>query len=584
MKQFLITVAGVLVGLVLFVIVVPFALISAIGSSTKKVEPSEIVLTLDMREPIADQSPSTPFNFGSEASTVAIVRKLHEAAGDKKVKGLVLRASSAGLAPAQAEEIRNAIADFRKSGKFTLAHLQNDALQTSITGYAAVAGVEELWLQETGDFMPMGLASQTTFLGGAFEKFHVIPQFEQRSQFKNAVNVYTEKGYTPAHKEATESLLNGLFDAFVGTISTDRGLSIEDARRVISGTPYTAKKAVELKLADKLGRPEDMERAAIARAGKSAKMTDLMAYGGDGDDSGPVIALVSAEGDIVSGPPQPALFGSEGINSDAVSEALLQAAEDEDVKAIVFRVSSPGGSAVASDQIAHAVAYAREKGKPVVVSMGQYAASGGYYISAGADAIVALPTTITGSIGIFGGKLVLGEAMERYAGLTSGTISVGSDLINMGSPDRPFTNAERQAFASWIDRGYDDFKGKVAAGRKLTVEQVEAIAKGRVWTGTQAKERGLVDELGGLDVAVNRAKALAGLKADAKIDLRTFPGERSPVEQLQELFGASSQAAQGAILLGAIAGDEKLNRALHAMQIRKAQTGLQAREELGDVR
>lgn len=584
MKQFLITVAGVLVGLVLFVIVVPFALISAIGSSTKKVEPSEIVLTLDMREPIADQSPSTPFNFGSEASTVAIVRKLHEAAGDKKVKGLVLRASSAGLAPAQAEEIRNAIADFRKSGKFTLAHLQNDALQTSITGYAAVAGVEELWLQETGDFMPMGLASQTTFLGGAFEKFHVIPQFEQRSQFKNAVNVYTEKGYTPAHKEATESLLNGLFDAFVGTISTDRGLSIEDARRVISGTPYTAKKAVELKLADKLGRPEDMERAAIARAGKSAKMTDLMAYGGDGDDSGPVIALVSAEGDIVSGPPQPALFGSEGINSDAVSEALLQAAEDEDVKAIVFRVSSPGGSAVASDQIAHAVAYAREKGKPVVVSMGQYAASGGYYISAGADTIVALPTTITGSIGIFGGKLVLGEAMERYAGLTSGTISVGSDLINMGSPDRPFTNAERQAFASWIDRGYDDFKGKVAAGRKLTVEQVEAIAKGRVWTGTQAKERGLVDELGGLDVAVNRAKALAGLKADAKIDLRTFPGERSPVEQLQELFGASSQAAQGAILLGAIAGDEKLNRALHAMQIRKAQTGLQAREELGDVR
>ena len=584
MKQFLITVAGVLVGLVLFVIVVPFALISAIGSSTKKVEPSEIVLSLDMREPITDQSPNTPFSFGSEASTVAIVRKLHEAAGDKKVKGLVLRASSAGLAPAQAEEIRNAIADFRKSGKFTLAHLQNDALQTSITGYAAVAGVEELWLQETGDFMPMGMASQTTFLGGAFEKFHVIPQFEQRSQFKNAVNVYTEKGYTPAHKEATESLLNGLFDAFVGTISTDRGLSIEDARRVISGTPYTAKKAVELKLADKLGRPEDMERAAIARAGKAAKLTDLMAYGGYGIDSGPVIALVNAEGDIVSGPPQPALFGSEGINSDAVSEALLQAAEDEDVKAIVFRVSSPGGSAVASDQIAHAVAYAREKGKPVVVSMGQYAASGGYYISAGADAIVALPTTITGSIGIFGGKLVLGEAMERYAGLTSGTISVGSDLINMGSPDRPFTNAERQAFASWIDRGYDDFKGKVAAGRKLSVEQVETIAKGRVWTGTQAKERGLVDELGGLDVAVNRAKALAGLKPDTKIDLRTFPGERSPVEQLQELFGASSQAAQGAILLGAIAGDEKLNRALHAMQTRKAQVGLQAREELGDVR
>lgn len=584
MKQFLITIAGVLVGLVLFVIVVPFALISAIGSSTKKVEPSEMVLTLDMREPITDQSSNNPFSFGSEASTVAIVRKLHEAAADKKVKGLVLRASSAGLAPAQAEEIRGAIADFRKSGKFTLAHLQNDALQTSLTGYAAVAGVEELWLQETGDFMPMGMASETTFLGGAFEKFHVTPQFEQRSQFKNAVNVYTEKGYTPAHKEATESLLNGLFEAFVGTIATDRKMSVEDAKRVISGTPYTAKKAVELKLADQLGRPEDVERAALKRAGKGAKLTDLMAYGGYHDESGPVIALVNAEGAIVSGPAEPSLFGSSDINSDAVAEALSEAADDEDVKAIVFRVSSPGGSAVASDQIAHAVAYAREAGKPVVVSMGQYAASGGYYISAGADAIVALPTTITGSIGIFGGKLVLGEAMERYVGLTSGTISVGSDLINMGSPDRPFTNAERQAFATWIDRGYDDFKGKVATGRKLSLEQVEAIAKGRVWTGTQAKERGLVDELGGLDVALAKAKVLAGLKPDAKVSLRTFPGERSPVEQLQELFGASSQAAQGAILLGAIAGDEKLKLALQAVQARKTQAGLQAREDLGDVR
>lgn len=583
MKQFLITVAGVLVGLVLFVIVVPFALISAIGNSTKRVEPSAIVLTLDMREAITDQSVDSPFAFGGGASTVDIVRKLQAAASDKAVKGLVLRASTAGLAPAQAEEIRTAIAEFRKSGKFTLAHLQNDALQTSITGYAAVAGVEELWLQETGDFMPMGMASDTMFLGGAFEKFHVTPQFEQRSQFKNAVNVYTEKTYTPAHKEATESLLNGLFDAFVGTIAADRKMSLEDAKRVISGTPYPSKQAVELKLADQLGRPEDVERAALKRAGKGVEMVDLMDYRGPESDSGPVIALVSAEGAIVSGPAEPSLFGSSDINSDRVAAALAKAADDDEVKAIVFRVSSPGGSPVASDQIAHAVAYAREAGKPVVVSMGQYAASGGYYISAGADSIVALPTTITGSIGIFGGKLVLGEAMERYLGVTTGNVSVGSNLINMGTPDRLFTNAERQAFAAWIDRGYVDFKGKVAAGRKLTPERVEEIAKGRVWTGAQAKERGLVDELGGLDVALSKAKVLAGLKPDAKISLRTYQ-ETSPVEQLRELLGVSAQAAQGAVILGAVAGDEKLGRALRAVLAERATTGLQAREDVGDIR
>ncbi|MGE3866660.1 MAG: signal peptide peptidase SppA, partial [Hyphomonadaceae bacterium] len=250
------------------------------------------------------------------------------------------------------------------------------------------------------------------------------------------------------------------------------------------------------------------------------------------------------------------------MNSDAIAQAFEDAASDRDVRAIIFRVNSPGGSAVASDQILHAMQLAQQKGKKVVVSMGPYAASGGYYVAAGADSIIASPMTITGSIGIFGGKFVLGDALQRYLGARGDAIAVGSPYANMFTADAPFTNAQRQAFAAMIDRGYAAFLSVVASGRKMSMEQARAVAKGRVWTGAQAKERGLVDELGGLPAAVARAKALAGVKETTQVTLKLYPGEKSPLEQLQELLGVSAENARAAAALGAVLGDKRVNAIL----------------------
>lgn len=582
MKQFLITVAGVLVGLVLFVIVVPFALVASLSGGSKPPTPENVVLSLDLREEIPDQELRGAFGFGG-VSTVEIVSKLEAAAGDRAVKGIYIRGGMGGMAPAQAEEIGAAIQAFRETGKFAVAHIQAEG-GSSLSGYAAIAGVDELWMQELNEIGPLGLAAETSFFGGVFEKFYITPQFEQRSEYKNAANVYTQKTFTQAHREATESWMGGIYDRLVADIAEDRKQSPEEMRALVEGSPYIATQAVELKLVDKLGRPEDAERAAKERAGERAEFLELEDYEPRPTRGDAVIALVGGQGAIVTGPAETPLFGGDvGFNSDAIAQALFEAADNEDVRAIVFRVSSPGGSPTASDQIYNAVAYAKSKGKPVVVSMADVAASGGYYVSANADAILAWPTTLTGSIGILGGKLVLGEALERYTGLNTETVTVGSDLVNLYTADRPFTNAERAAFAASLDRGYADFKGKVASGRNLTLDKVEDIAKGRVWTGAQAMERGLVDGLGGLSAAVAKARELAKLEADAAIELRRFPAEKSPFEQLEDLFGVSAEGARALAAVSTLLGDAQVQQLLAASAEAK-RPGAQAVAPVGTVR
>jgi protease-4 len=564
LKQFLITVAGVLVGLILFLFLVPIVLVSTLASGSEKSStPAQAVLALDLREEMSDQPAQGAFaSFGGGTSLIKTLRQIDAAAGDPKVKGIYVRAPANGLPGAHAEELRTAFAKFRESGKFVISHMQVDSLRTSLAGLATVTGSDELWIQETGDLMPIGLNAEGTFLGGFMAKYKLQPQFEQRREYKNAVNVYTERGYTPAHREATTSYMGSIFETLVAHVAADRKLTVEQVKALIDATPMTAQEAVAAKLFDKLGRPEDAEAEALKRAGADAKLVEMSDYEAPAG-KGPVIAVVGGEGGIITGPGDSSPFGDEAVmNSDEVARAILDAGDNEDVKAIVFRVSSGGGSPVASDQILNAVKRVQANGKKVVVSMGEVAASGGYYVAASADAIVASPTTITGSIGIFGGKIVIGQALEEYLGVTTDAVKMGSENAGWLSASRPFTNSQREAFAKFIDRGYDDFKGKVAEGRKLTPEQVETIAKGRVWTGVQAKEIGLVDELGGLSTAVAKAKELAGLKAEDSVRLRLYPEEKSPFEAIEELFGGSAEAARAAAVLGAVAGDERLNRVL----------------------
>lgn len=574
MKQFLITVAGVVAGLFLFMFAGIFLLGAAIGGAMQPAsQPAQMVLALDLRQGMTDQAPTNAFAmFGSSPSLLNILARIEDARTDDRVKGLYVRANTSGMAPAQAEEIRAALASFRQSGKFVIAHLQNDGVRMSMPGYMAVADADEVWLQGASEFMPMGLSAEVTFFGRTLQRFHAQAQFETREEYKTAAHTLTQTGFTPAHRESTLGLMNGLYDNMLAAISADREIALPQLRTIIETTPFTGQRAVELGLVDRLGRPEEAEAAALARAeNERAEVVNFAEYRPRTTPSGRVIAVVQGEGAIISGPEQTDIFSNESVMaSDRIARALLDASSDENVAAIVFRVTSPGGSVVASDQILAALRTARERGKKVVVSMGDVAASGGYYVSAEADEIIASPSTITGSIGVVGGKLILGPAFDHYFSTNTETVTVGSPLVEMFSAERGFNQAERAAFSAFIERAYQDFIGLVADGRELSREQVREVARGRVWTGTQALEHRLVDHLGGFAVAVQRARALAEIGEDERVQLRYFPAAENPFGALGKLFGVSGEAVEGLARVNAALSDPRVQRAMAAMREEEA--------------
>ncbi|GIK49495.1 MAG: signal peptide peptidase SppA [Hyphomonadaceae bacterium] len=584
MKQFLITVGGVLTGLVLFLFIGPFLLVAIVaGMAQPPAQPSQMVLSLDLREDMTDQRPSNPFAaLGGGNALLDVLTKLDAARTDNRVKGLFIRANTQGLSTAQAEELRAALAAFRESGKFVVAHLQNDNVRMGMPGYMAIADSDEVWLQDASEFMPMGLSAEVTFLAGTLQRYHMQAQFEAREGYKTAAHTLTQRGFTPEHRESMLGLMTGLYDTMLANIAADRGITPEAARAAVESTPFTATRARELSLIDQIGRPEEAERAALARA-ENAEIVAFGEYRAPTSHRGRIIAVVQGEGAIVSGVPDEGIFGEDTvINSDRIAEALLDASEDDNVAAIVFRVSSPGGSVVASDQILAALRTAQERGKKVVVSMGDVAASGGYYVSAYADEIVANAGTITGSIGVIGGKLIIGPAFDHYLSTNTETLTVGSPMVEMFTTERPFNQAERAAFAGFIDRAYAQFLGLVAEGRGMQPDRVRALAGGRVWTGQQALENGLVDHIGGFHVAVARARSLAGIEEDARVQLRFYPQQRNPFEAFGRLFGASSESVEALARLNAVLSDPRTQRALAAL--REEDAGIRAESEAPTIR
>lgn len=585
MKQFLITVGGVLTALVLFMVIGPIILFSMIFASAGSgpPQPSHMVLALDLREGMSDQRSSSPFAaFGDSHALLDTIAKIESARTDDRVEGIFIRANTGGLAASQAEELRAALAAFRESGKFVVSHIQIDGVRTGMPGYTAIADSDEVWLQETSEFMPMGLSAEVTFLADTLQRYHMQAQFEAREDHKTAPNTLTQRTFTPAHREQITTLMTSLYDNMLASIAADREIPVDQVRAAVEATPFTAQRARELRLIDQIGRPEEAQRAALARV-ENSEIVEFSDYAPRARAGGRVIAVVQGEGAIVSGPEQNDIFSDESaMNSDRIAEALLDASEDDDVAAIVFRVSSPGGSVVASDQILAALRTAQERGKRVVVSMGDVAASGGYYVSAYADEIVASPSTITGSIGIFGGKLIIGPAFDHYLSTNTETVTVGSPLVEMFTTERGFNQAERAAFAGFIDRGYANFLGLVAEGREMQVDQVRAIAGGRVWTGRQASEIGLVDHLGGFQVAVQRARALAGIEDDARVQLRFYPAVENPFAAFGKLFGASGESVQALVRLNAVLSDPRTQRAMAAL--REEDASIRAESEAPRIR
>src|SRR5688500_16085015 len=488
-------------------------------------------LYLNLDNEIPEQPPVELPNFLERRPPTlrTLIDSIDRAGSDDKVDALVLRVTflpDAGWGKVQ--ELRDAIGRFRKSGKPAYAHLEFAGnkeyyLATSCSKIYAVPGA----ILDIS-----GLKSDTTFFAGTLDKLGVQAQFEGVGKYKNAPNQFTEKGFTEPHREQMEALLDSVYEQYVTGIRESRNKSAEETQAVIDAGPYDGETALAAGLVDELlysdqlrDRLKDSESITPGRYAKGASSR------GFGFDRRPKIALVYAVGEIVGGESQGGPFGGQVAGSDTVAEALKEAREDDTVQAIVLRVDSPGGSGTASDVIWREVVLAR-KAKPVVVSMGDMAASGGYYIAMAADAIVAQPSTITGSIGVFGGKFTLRGLYDKM-GISKEILTRGRNA-DLFSEYRPWDDEERAKFRGLMVSFYEEFIKKAAEGRKKTYADVDAVAQGRVWTGTEALRHGLVDKLGGLEVAVGIAKERAKIAADQEVNLVIVPERKGLLETILE--------------------------------------------------
>ena len=516
--------------------------LAMLGAASKPGIPGSVVLELEVDDPLVEYAAEDSLSsaFGKDPTTVRdVVDALEKAGEDERVKGLVVRLNGTPGSPAVVQELRDAVKAFRAKGKKAVAYADTFGEGGSATGaYYLASAFDEIYIQPSGDLSILGPAVETPFGRDALAKLGVKPRIGQRYEYKNAVNTYTEQTYTPEHREATERFLTSLFGQMVKGVAEGRELSEEQVRAAVDAAPLLGQQAVEAKLVDGLLYRDEVYEKVKKDAGEGAKLLYVRKYleraGRPNTSGASTVALIYGAGGIARGESETnPMSGEVTMGSETVAAAFRKAVEDERVKAIVFRVDSPGGSYVASDTVRREVQRAREKGKPVIVSMGTYAASGGYFVAMDADKIVAQPGTLTGSIGVFGGKMVTADMWEKL-GVNWEPLGVGKNAT-MYSSDLDFTPEQLAKNEAFLDRVYEDFTAKAAAGRKQPVEKLREAAKGRVWTGEDAKEKGLVDELGGFPVALRLAKEAAKLEGPVRVEL--FPRKKGAAEVLAELLG-----------------------------------------------
>ena len=384
MKTFLLSMAGALVAMIIFLVlmVVFFASIVASAASSGPKTPDNVVLSLDLNQEFPDQAPSSGLAaFSGSPGFIDLLTKLKAAETDDTVKGLYIRGALVTVGSSRAEELREAIHSFRDSGKFVIAHTQGTFGATGPSALRAIEAADEVWIQPGTEVFAAGVSFETEFLKGLFDKIDVTPEIYPFYEYKNAPNSYNETHYTEPHREAMTQLAESLWNASLDDIAADRGLTKEAVKAALESGPKTAEQVIDLKLMDKEGYPEQAEKAAKDRAGKDAELVELGSYTPPAPPAkAPLIAIVGGEGAVVTGGAENGspLQEAPGFASDTVARAILDAGENDKVKAIVFRVDSPGGSPTASDQVWNAIERVQADGKPVVVSMGSLAASGGY--------------------------------------------------------------------------------------------------------------------------------------------------------------------------------------------------------------
>jgi protease-4 len=527
----------------------------------------QMVLVLDFQDGVIEmpQELSLSDPFAPVVPTARdIVEAINKAKDDSRVLGIVARYEASSIALSHVQEIRKAIEGFRNTGKFAYIYSSSyGGIGTGLGAYYLASVFDEIWMQPMGVISIAGINAEMPFLRGVLDKVGVTPNFFKRKDYKTAYENITDAQMSEPNREMTTALINDLKDVIVKDIARDRKYEPDQLQRIVDQGLFTAPEAIDSKLIDYkdyadvllekikkdiTGDPEDENLAFVSvmdysggvDAEKSHKNNNVMSR-----QDRPKIALIYAVGAIMqseAGVKMPVgVFDGGVAASDVIAPAILDAAEDEDVKIIVLRVDSPGGSPVASEIILHALEKAKKKGKKIIVSMGATAASGGYWVATNADEIFAMPTTITGSIGVVGGKFAFRDIWPKL-GVNWETIKWGENA-GMWSINSTFSPSEAERVNAMLDDVYVNFVDRVAKGRKMSPQAVEAIAQGRVWSGKKALEIGLADRQGGLDQALNRAAQMAGAQTRSQVDVVVFPKPKTQIEQFLSIISGEDVMA-----------------------------------------
>ncbi len=559
-KYVLATVVGIIVAGVVILFLGVLTIFGLASSSDKDVTIDDnSVLKLELNGTITERAPeSSPLDFLSSLNPMGsvesmglddILSAIKKAKENDDIKGIYLLAGTLDAQPASVEAIRNALVNFKESGKFIIAYGDNyEQLQ-----YYLASTADKVLMNPQGSLDWHGLAGMNMFYKDLMDKLGIEVQIFKVGTFKSAVEPFMLTSMSDANREQVAAYLGSIWQKFSDDVAASRNISKEALEKIADeGAMFkTGQELIAAGLVDSLIYKNDV-RAYLNRymgLDEDKKVSSYTAADMRGvkrntpkDKSGNIVAVYYAVGDIDGGA-SILPTGDEGINSEKVIKDLRKLKDDDDVKAVVFRVNSPGGSAYGSEQIWHAISQLKEK-KPVIVSMGDFAASGGYYISCNADTIVAEPTTLTGSIGIFG-IVPNFESVAKKVGVTIDTEKT-NDLADMGNTYRPMTEYEKTLMQKMVEKGYDLFTTRCADGRGMTQEQIDAIGQGRVWTGAMALERGLVDVLGGLDDAIDIAVKKAGVEG---YTLKSYP------EQEGGIFSMFSDMKDNTIRQQVLKGD-----------------------------
>jgi protease IV len=573
-RKVVLTISAIVVGLVLICFVVFALLVAAIRGDQPSIADNS-VLALKISGPLPDYVPDDILSrvFAPQPQSLSsVMTQFRKAKTDKRIRAIILDVDASQTGWAKAEELRAAIEDFRASGKPVYAYMEMGLNKD----YYVASACDKIYMPPPGELFIMGLAADVMFFRGSLDKLGIYPDLYQIGKYKSAGDTFTQKQMTEAHREVVNSLLDDLYGRYRDGIARGRGKTAEDVDKLINNAPYSARQAKEAGLIDGALYREELEKEIKKSLGyaekdelRQVKTSDYKKITQEslGLNKGEKIAIVYASGDIMSGSSQFGSGGQEVIGSESLVKELNQVRDDKTIKAVVLRIDSPGGEGLASDIIWRGIESLKAK-KPVVVSMSDVAASGGYYIACNANKIVAQPSTITGSIGVVGGKPVV-KGFYDWIGVTNEYVLRGTNA-GLFRESEKFSDSEREKFMEFLKTTYDDFTSKVAKGRGKDQAYIDSIGQGRVWTGRQGREKGLVDEYGGLDKAIEIAKQLANIPADKGVQRVIRPIPPTLFEQLFNDSGdantkANPEIQQQAAMVAAM--PEDVRRALRYLQM-----------------